>query len=57
MITWEQVKDLGVIWLARSTRFLLGWYWTPQQKAVLDKAEELGREAYASHARSPREQG
>lgn len=57
MITWEQVKDLGVIWLARSTRFLLGWYWTPQQKAVLDKAEELGREAYASHARNPREQG
>jgi hypothetical protein len=55
VITWEQVKDLGTIGLARSVRFLLGWYWTPQQKAVLDKAEEVGREAYVSHARSRRE--
>jgi hypothetical protein len=53
MITREQVKDLGVIWLARSVRFLLGWYWTPRQKAMLARAEEMGREAYADHARRP----
>jgi hypothetical protein len=54
MITWEQVKDLGAIWLARSVRFLLGRYWTPAQKFVLARAERVGREAYAAHARSPR---
>jgi hypothetical protein len=54
MVTWEQVKDLGVIALARSARFVFGWYWTPAQRADLDKAERLARKAYAQHARGQR---
>jgi hypothetical protein len=50
----KQVKDLSVLWLARSARFLLGWYWTPAQRAELDEAERIARKAYSFHARSGR---
>ncbi len=54
MITREQVKDLSVIWLARSARFAFGWYWKPSQKATLRKAEQVAWQAYAQHARGLR---
>jgi hypothetical protein len=51
MITRKQAGALGTIWLARSVRFLLGWYWTPAQRAELDEAERIARKAYIHHAR------
>lgn len=51
MITFKQVGDLGVYTLARSVRFLLGWYWTPSQKDTLREAESIAKKAYRKHAR------
>jgi hypothetical protein len=54
LITYEQVKDLGAVALARTARFVFGWYWSPSQRATLDQAERVAWRAYASHARSAR---
>jgi hypothetical protein len=51
VITREQAADLRVWCLARVTRFALGWYWTPSQRADLIRAEQLARRAYGQHRR------
>lgn len=47
----EQAKDLGVYCIARSARFVLGWYWKPSEKATIVKAEHTALEAYRKHKR------
>lgn len=47
----KQAKDIAVFSLARFVRFILGWYWLPNQKADLIKAEQIAMKAYRSHGR------
>ena len=49
MINGKQIKDLSIFCLARSIRFVLGWYWLPSQKANLMKAEAMALKAYKQH--------
>ena len=50
MSAWRhRLADRALAYLARSQRWGLGWYWTPEQKAVLVQAEDVAWTAWEQH--------